>query len=490
MDDSPLLPAGILVVLATLVGFVALPADPDLWFHLADGEYILANGQVPQTDLFSFTRAGELWVPHSWLFDVIVTGLWHRLGPRAAEACLALVFMPAILLAFGILVWRGVSPMAALAVCTGLAIAAGNTRGIRPQVFSLLLAAVVLSALVAHRHRPTRRVLFVLPPLFLLWAQLHGACVVGLVLMAVWLSGRVLEALVGGRLRAQQRELLILGAALVASALAILITPHAITHYEYAAQTMSLQFLKTRVSEWQPPQALALRSPDVFYFLLILGVLAALARSRNRIGWAELGVAGALIVLAASATRHIPLACLGSVPLLAEALGRPAIGRAPAWGCLRRSVGIIAAGCAVVFALLWRVPMPVDTRYSQAEPTSGARALAALNAPLRVFTTYNTGAYVLWSAPRRLRVFVDSRADVYGDELLGLADAAVQGRGWEALFREWDVQAAVVERRDPLARELTTHEDWRLLAEDPGEVTFVRVDLGGAGALAAQSADR
>ena len=35
--------------------------DTDTWWHLKTGEYILQNGEIPQTDIFSHTRLGESW---------------------------------------------------------------------------------------------------------------------------------------------------------------------------------------------------------------------------------------------------------------------------------------------------------------------------------------------------------------------------------------------------------------------------------------------
>ena len=96
------LPIAAVVLLSALIGFQSIPSDPDLWFHLADGRMILANGCVPSADPFSFTRANELWVPHSWLFDVLAATSWDRLGPRATEAVMALAYMVTFVVSFRI----------------------------------------------------------------------------------------------------------------------------------------------------------------------------------------------------------------------------------------------------------------------------------------------------------------------------------------------------------------------------------------------------
>lgn len=483
LDEDFLIPTAIIALVGLIVGFMALPADPDLWFHLAGGQQILATGAVPDTDPFSFTRNGDLWVPHSWLFDVFVAATWQTLGPRASEAIFALLFMGTILIALQLLAARGVHPFAALVICAALAIAAGNTRGLRPQVVSLFFATITIATLVRHRHWPDRRALWLLPLVFLVWAQVHAACVMGLALIVVWTCGRLLETVLQQCWPESRNELATLGWTTVLVAAVILITPHALDHYSYVLLTMKLDFLKERVAEWQAPAALALRSPDIFLYVLLVGVLILLGRRGKQVGFAELGLAGAVLVLACSGTRHIPLACVATIPLLAELLGeRPRGIKVRCASSWRPLFGISALG-AILLAVMWSFPSGVWTRYAQAEPLRGAAALAEQRGPLRVFTTYNTGSYVLFRAPGRLKVFVDSRADVYDDPILFMADAMARGDSWERLFDAWEIDAAVVARSDGIAPRLGRSAEWTLLAEDPRTLTYLRADLA-ADALA------
>ena len=104
-EHVDVLPVAPMALLALLIGFMPLPWDPDLWFHLADGNYILSHHAVPQADPFSFTKQGELWVPHSWLFDVAASLVWSGLGAQTAEACMAVVAGAIALVLLGVLWW-------------------------------------------------------------------------------------------------------------------------------------------------------------------------------------------------------------------------------------------------------------------------------------------------------------------------------------------------------------------------------------------------
>jgi len=62
------------ILLFGLLAMTARPAlDPDLWWHLRTGQWIVETGTVPHTDPFSFTRAGQPWVSHEWLSEVSST---------------------------------------------------------------------------------------------------------------------------------------------------------------------------------------------------------------------------------------------------------------------------------------------------------------------------------------------------------------------------------------------------------------------------------
>jgi hypothetical protein len=505
-DKIDPMPVVLLGLLTLLVGFMPIPWDPDLWFHLADGDYILSHHAVPQADPFSFTRPGALWVPHSWLFDVGASWSWHHLGPRATEACMAVVFAVTALVSYRILRTAGVAPLPAVGICLAAAIGAGNTRGIRPQVLSLLLCNVVILMLVGHARIPRWRPVFLLPGIFLLWAQVHGAVVLGLAVVGVWLAGRSFEAAIYRQLRLRRREIGILAAALAASVAAVLITPHRITLFRYLWLTMKLRPL-AYTEEWQVPHLLPVEVPDIYLYMLIAAAIVVLARCRRPVSFAPICLGTALILLALTGVRHIPLAWIGVMPMLAEALRAGDVQVVRPWSIGWRPM--LAAGVlgTVLLAAFWRYPVSIDQRYASREATRGVKALQTYwdesvprdestpgpscsagiptavstcassgrqGRPLRVFTTHNTGSYVLFADPSRLKVFIDSRPDVYGDEIFFPALDAMRGAGWEDLFEKWSIDAAVLQRQDRLADILLHAPGWRVLAEDPGALTFSR----------------
>src|SRR5215468_12114781 len=63
---------------ALVLGRDRLFGDPGSLWHVVVGQRILASHEFLETDPFSFTHAGEPWVPQSWLCECGVA-LLHRL---------------------------------------------------------------------------------------------------------------------------------------------------------------------------------------------------------------------------------------------------------------------------------------------------------------------------------------------------------------------------------------------------------------------------
>src|SRR6266496_4508271 len=114
-------------------GLLAMTArtatDPDLWWHLRTGQWIMESGHIPHADPFSFTRAGQPWVAHEWLSEVIFYEIWKQAGAAG------LIVFGAVITAAGfmLLYWRcpGKPHWAAAATVLG-ALASAPAWGARP----------------------------------------------------------------------------------------------------------------------------------------------------------------------------------------------------------------------------------------------------------------------------------------------------------------------------------------------------------------------
>src|SRR5260370_25589810 len=174
----------ILVLFWCTPGVGWLLADSDTGWHIRAGEWILKNGRVPATDIFSFTKAGQPWFAWEWLSDVLMAFI-HRHFSLPGIVLVSLLLLGAT----SVRVYRNTleeSGHRVIAIAlTGLAMATGTIHWLpRPHLVTPLFAVVfcwVLSRVETRAN--TEGILLVLPPLTILWVHLHGGFFVGLSLL-------------------------------------------------------------------------------------------------------------------------------------------------------------------------------------------------------------------------------------------------------------------------------------------------------------------
>src|SRR5438093_2534499 len=225
----------------------------DFWWHLEMGKVIAAGKTIPVVDLFSFTAAGKPFIAQNWLAELIYYGL-YRLGDLPlvvfANALLALVGFLAV---YSLCLKATKNLRMAVAVSTLAALGVIGT--IRPQTFSVVMFALYYWVLVCYRSYGKNH-LWLLPPLMVLWTNLHGAFVLGLGLIALFIICEGLRRLVD---QARTDALTLpalrrLTTVFILSALATLVNPEGYKVYEYIRTVVTDQASQRLVAEWQPPQ--------------------------------------------------------------------------------------------------------------------------------------------------------------------------------------------------------------------------------------------
>lgn len=453
------------ILLFGLLGMTARSAtDPDLWWHLRTGQWIVETGQVPHSDPFSFTRAGHAWVSHEWLSEVVFYELWKHGGTAAL-----IVFSAMITTAGFMLLYRrcpGNRLWAAAATVFG-ALASAPSWGVRPQMFTFTLASLLLWLLEAGQDRP--RLLFWIPPLFLLWLNLHAGFALALALLFAYGVGLVMETAVGNTPWQQARPMVLrILLLLLACAALVPLNPSGAQLYRYPFDTLRSPGMRSFIGEWFSPDF-----HDWLYrpFLLVwLLLLTALATSRSRPQGRMILPLLLTSFAALDAVRHIPIFVLVAIPVIAAALPDPAASLAfsqwrPDASRLRplfnRAVVILIAVLALVkWVSLGRHQ---DAREAEQFPQKAVTFLRASDHPQRIFVYYDWGGYAIWKLYPEYRVFVDGRADLYGDDLLHQFKTAVELRsGWRDVLDSWKVEAILVPPSCALAQALLLDPRWHV----------------------------
>jgi hypothetical protein len=464
-----------------LFGLLAMTArnavDPDLWWHLRTGQWIVETGHIPHSDPFSFTRAGSPWVSHEWLSEVA----FYEIRKYSGEA--GLIIFSAIITTAGFMLLYLRSPgkprWAAAALVLG-ALAAAPTWGVRPQMFTFALASLLLWLLERGQERPG--LLLWIPPLFLLWLNLHAGFALGPALLIAFGVGLVWEV-AAGHTAWQEGRLYLLRILLVWLACLALVplNPSGAQLYRYPLDVLRSTGMRSFIIEWLPPDFHQLRYLPLF--LLWLALLLALASSRLR-PKARVLVPLLLTFLAAlDAVRHIPLLVLLATPVIAAAL--PDTSFSPGFLWTRpaplASRSRVAFRCAVLllmagFATTRWVSLIHNQPRAEAElfPAQAMGFLSSHPMPSRLFVYYDWGGYAIWKLYPKYRVFVDGRADLYGDELLHQFQEAAQLRGqWDQILEKWGVQAVLVPPSGALAQGLLLDPRWHAEYRDSQAVLFL-----------------
>ena len=187
---APVLALAVAIAVVLLPRLLTVYADPDLWWHLYVGERILDTGTLPEVDDLSFTAAGDPWIDHEWGVEILMALAWRAAGPPGLTL-LRIGLLLALTGGLTFLLWqRWRHPLGcALAVLVALPFVSMFIN-VRAHAFTYTLAVGVLVLLELARRRPV--LLLALPLLMVLWVNLHGGFLLGLVLGLVGIAGLAL----------------------------------------------------------------------------------------------------------------------------------------------------------------------------------------------------------------------------------------------------------------------------------------------------------
>ena len=225
-------------VVVFAVGIFALAfrnaTDPDLWWHLRTGQLMLENHKLFHLDPYSFTKLGQPWIDHEWLSQILIYGL-YRIGGwggliGAFAALIALAFFLVFLRSKG-------QPYVAGTMTVWAAIAAVPSFGVRPQMFTLFLASLLL--FVLERAEERVRLLWWIPALMVFWVNLHAGYALGIAFLIVFLLGDAVALPFGHRQARDGRGRLKTLALVTAASIAVVpLNPYGLALYRYPFETL------------------------------------------------------------------------------------------------------------------------------------------------------------------------------------------------------------------------------------------------------------
>jgi hypothetical protein len=446
--------------------------DPDLWWHLQAGQDIVHSHSIPKVDPYSFTKAGSEWIAHEWLSEVVMYGIYRLSGWGG------LLFIFSVLITITLyLVYRrcdGQPYVAAFAIL----LAAGSASplfGIRPQMITLLLIAVVIGLLTRYADDGRSKRLWWIVPLMLLWVNLHGGYVVGLGLIGLYMISLVLDR--------KWHLVPRLGLVLLLAAAVVPLNPNGFRMFSYPFETLSLAATKF-VDEWASPDFHKVMFLP--FALLLFSLLAALAASARRPRLGELFLLLMTAFGALRSARHIPIFALIATPILARHVWDIVVTH----GWEKRFTGVEApaTGFALVFNLIFlfapatlgvvRVSHFVNNQpayEARNYPQAAVNFLLQKQLPGPLYNSYGWGGYLIRRLYPSYRVYIDGRADIYGDSFALEALRTYDGHtDWRKPLERLGVQTVIIPPDAPLSSLLREDSAWTRAYEDRQAVIFTR----------------
>lgn len=477
------------------------PLDPDLWWHLANGRLMLALGGWPHTDVFSFSAVGHPWVVHEWLADLGMFFAYRVGGLPFLVAIFALVVVAGAICLHALLGGSGLHPTAAVVLTLVGALAGSTAWGARPQLLNLLFTGVLVCGLLRYREGRLRA--WYLPPFLWLWANLHSGFLVGLIIAVLFLAGEAFDSIRSSQ-GMERRRLEQLGLAILAGLALSLVNPYGIDTILFPLGTLTSPLIQSNIQEWASPDFHSM--PGLLFEAILFILLLGLATRRVRARSSDWLLAAALLYLALSSQRHVPLFVIASAPLVgrcaqallelagshlralprrpvaAAALRATPMGFTPAnrlaLGTLNLALLlVVGAGMVAYRALPNLQPSAEAAALSAAEPVQAVDSLLALHRPMRLFNYYDFGGYALWRLyPGGGRVFIDGRVEVYGPEVFSQYLAVnYLSSAWPEVLRRYRPDAIMMPTNHPLVTLLSSDSSWRLLERDRVATVFTRV---------------
>jgi hypothetical protein len=455
-------------VAAVLAVLVALSPpvlnDGDTWWHVAAGRMMIAGRTVLTTDPFSWTVHGQPWFTHEWLSEVLFGAAFNLAGWSGVMVLTAVAAgLTAWLLARDVGRWLSGLPHIVL-VTFGLLLWSGSLLA-RPHMLALpILAAWTAELVRARAEARDPRWLFL--PLMTLWANLHGSFFFGLALIGPFALEALLAAVPAKRTAVVLRWG---GFGLAATAMAAL-TPHGVRTLLFPLQLIHMGGL-AHIGEWAPSDFSTVGPLEI---ALLAGLFVAFTRP-IRMSLVRAALLALLIHLALQHVRYDQmLGIVGALILaqpLAHAFGQspPPQGRGPA---IAPIPGLAAAALAVAL-LVGRVLWPIVLHDAPTRPISAVAAVPPAIAATPVLNDYSFGGYLIGQG---VPVFVDGRADLYGDAFLQAyakllePDRAALTRTLEDRHIGWTILVP----GSPIARAMDETPGWRRLSADRWSVIHVR----------------
>jgi len=480
--------------------------DSDTGWHIRNGEHILRNLSLPRSDYFSYTAYGTPWFAWEWLADVIM-GIIHKYaGLNGIVLWANVMFAVTFTLLFVWALKKGGNVFFSI-VLSGLAGFAASIHWLaRPHLFTMLLLLIWYMLLERFEHENDRKSLYFLPPLLLIWTNLHAGFVVGLIVMFIYVLGNILRGLTSSdynnQIKARSRAITLAKVFLICLVVSCL-NPYGVKLHTHIVESyISSNHLMDNITEFRSPSFHV--GVVKFFELLILVAMVVASISIRRFSFVEIGLVIFWTHMALLSARHIPLYALIVVPILVRHLTEflekiESVNNVQEWiyklcrsfrvysknitGFENQFKGMIYPILAITFLVivslnkgeLWGTQI-LNNNFDRGKfPIAVAEFIDRHKMDGNLFTTDQWGGYLIYRFYPRYPVFFDGRSDMYGEKLmkdyLKLVNLEYD---WKGVLEKFNITWMLLPFDVPLPAAMKELPGWTVVYDDHRAIIFVK----------------
>jgi len=447
-------------------------ADPDIWWHLRDAEYLVHSHALIHADLYSFTANGRPWIDSEWLSELPFYCAWRWIGPRGLFL-LTIALIEAVTLGVCRLAWqrtRNIKP--ALLACCLFLLMLSVSMGPRTALFGWL--CLIVEIFLLQEFREGRDRLWLLPLLFAFWINAHGTWPIGLLYLLLFVACGMFQASWGSiaveRWPPAQRTKLLWILALCV--LALILNPYGLQLVAFPFHMLfGHRLMIDTIEEWQTLNFHSIRGKLTYAAVAGLLILNMVRKRTWRLN--ELLFILIAILAGFTYTRLLVLAGVVLCPMLAAEFNF----FGPYNKLEDKPILNFAIVAIVAIILVSQIPSQskLQQQIAKSCPEQAVTYLQTANLDGRIMNELSWGGYLEWNDPK-LPLFIDSRSELFDPwgVLQEYVDAASIKRPFEVMDK-YEIRYVLFPRQAPLVYLLTHTPGWTIRYQDDQAILLERI---------------
>ncbi|MDG5467566.1 hypothetical protein P9J64_04440 [Deltaproteobacteria bacterium IMCC39524] len=461
----------------------ALFSDGDTFWHIKAGSIMLENQSLINSDTLSHTAFGTPWTAHEWLAEIIMASIHNVAGLEGLLCFFLLISSMAFWLLFKATEKWANQWVTLSCVALAFTFSQGHLSA-RPHLFTWLFMMITLSMLTTGGKK-----LYWLPVVTIVWANLHGGFILSLVLQIIFIVGIVIESHWGIKTPYPEtlRQLKIPISVLLLSVLAVGLNPFGYELLLFPFQ-VSKGVFSVMINEWKAPNLQEMWS---FRFYLV-ALVFLISFTKSTVTWTERLLIVFFLNAALTHIRHISLMLIALTPFTAKMINT----HFDTWRLKRieheagehlqlsAKTGPLAT---IVVVLVLLISSYIDHRSLmfltpkkmlniEAEQLNQLVGYLDKNLPTgNMYNEYSLGGYLLYALTPPPKVFIDGRADMYGEKILSDYSSIVSSSSnRDNLLDQYGIDWVVFEVNSQLVKDLIQSGRWESTFRNTQYVVLVR----------------